>query len=85
MGWLREHIEEDPRHPLYIQTVRGVGYKLTAGELGDPQPAGEICAEQHPANNPIGTAAQSLSDLFAGELFYAKVAASTLLAGKLAL
>lgn len=36
MGWLREHIEEDPRRPRYIQTVRGVGYKLTAGELGDP-------------------------------------------------
>lgn len=28
MGWLREHIEEDPRRPRYIQTVRGVGYKL---------------------------------------------------------
>jgi DNA-binding response OmpR family regulator len=32
IGWLREHIEVDPRHPRYIQTVRGVGYKFTAGE-----------------------------------------------------
>lgn len=24
--WLREKIEEDPSHPRYIQTVRGVGY-----------------------------------------------------------
>ena len=31
MGWLRERIEENPRQPRYIQTVRGVGYKLTAG------------------------------------------------------
>jgi DNA-binding response OmpR family regulator len=29
IGWLRERIEEDPRRPRYIQTVRGVGYKLT--------------------------------------------------------
>ncbi|MCE7987212.1 MAG: DNA-binding response regulator [Caldilinea sp. CFX5] len=28
MGWLRELIEEDPRRPRYIQTVRGVGYKF---------------------------------------------------------
>jgi DNA-binding response OmpR family regulator len=32
IGWLREHIEADPRHPRYIQTVRGVGYKFTGGE-----------------------------------------------------
>jgi DNA-binding response OmpR family regulator len=28
IGWLRERIEDDPRHPRYIQTVRGVGYKF---------------------------------------------------------
>jgi DNA-binding response OmpR family regulator len=28
MGWLRERIEQDPRHPQYIQTVRGVGYRF---------------------------------------------------------
>ena len=32
IGWLREHIEEDPHHPQYIQTVRGVGYKFSRGE-----------------------------------------------------
>jgi DNA-binding response OmpR family regulator len=32
IGWLREHIEVDPRRPRYIQTVRGVGYKFTAEE-----------------------------------------------------
>ena len=32
IGWLRERIELDPRHPRYILTVRGVGYKFAAGE-----------------------------------------------------
>ena len=31
IGWLRERIEEDPRHPKYVQTVRGVGYKFAVG------------------------------------------------------
>ncbi|MCE7983242.1 MAG: DNA-binding response regulator [Caldilinea sp. CFX5] len=26
--WLRERIEDDPAHPAYIQTVRGVGYRF---------------------------------------------------------
>ena len=29
--WLREKIEDDPSHPTQIQTVRGVGYRFTAG------------------------------------------------------
>jgi two-component system alkaline phosphatase synthesis response regulator PhoP len=29
---LRHKIEPDPRHPTYIQTVYGVGYRLVAGE-----------------------------------------------------
>lgn len=32
MGWLRERIEQDPRRPSRILTVRGVGYKFVAGD-----------------------------------------------------
>lgn len=28
ISWLRQAIEEDPRHPKFIKTVRGVGYRL---------------------------------------------------------
>jgi DNA-binding response OmpR family regulator len=28
ISWLRQAIEEDPRKPQYIKTVRGVGYRL---------------------------------------------------------
>lgn len=28
IGWLRKQIEEDPHTPRYLQTVRGIGYKL---------------------------------------------------------
>ncbi len=31
IGWLRELVEEDPRHPRHVQTVRGVGYKFVGG------------------------------------------------------
>jgi DNA-binding response OmpR family regulator len=30
--WLREKLEDDPRNPLYIQTVRSVGYRFYPGE-----------------------------------------------------
>ncbi len=30
--WLREKIEDDPGNPHYIQTVRSVGYRFTAGD-----------------------------------------------------
>jgi DNA-binding response OmpR family regulator len=32
IGKLREKLGDDPSRPLYIQTVRGVGYKLVANE-----------------------------------------------------
>jgi DNA-binding response OmpR family regulator len=35
MGWLRKQIEQDPRQPQYLQTIRGVGYKFTVPE-GSP-------------------------------------------------
>lgn len=28
ISWLRQAIEDDPRHPRYVKTVRGVGYRL---------------------------------------------------------
>ncbi len=31
--WLRKVIEEDPRHPQYLKTVRGVGYCFNAPSL----------------------------------------------------
>lgn len=30
MSWLRRAIEDNPRHPKYIKTIRGVGYRLDA-------------------------------------------------------
>ena len=30
VSWLREAIEEDPRHPQFLKTIRGVGYRLDA-------------------------------------------------------
>ncbi|MBK6748785.1 MAG: response regulator transcription factor [Pyrinomonadaceae bacterium] len=30
VAWLRQKIEENPRHPHYIQTVHGMGYKFMA-------------------------------------------------------
>ena len=28
IAWLRQKLEENPRHPLFIQTVHGMGYKF---------------------------------------------------------
>ncbi len=30
VAWLRQKLEENPKHPHYIQTVHGIGYKFTA-------------------------------------------------------
>src|SRR5215213_8015937 len=30
IAWLRQKLEENPKHPQYIQTVHGLGYKFTA-------------------------------------------------------
>jgi len=34
MSWLRQAIEENPRHPKYIKTVRGMGYRLDVDPTG---------------------------------------------------
>jgi DNA-binding response OmpR family regulator len=28
ISWLRKIIEQDPRHPRFIKTIRGIGYRL---------------------------------------------------------
>jgi DNA-binding response OmpR family regulator len=30
MSWLRAKLEDDPTHPIYFQTIRGVGYRFAA-------------------------------------------------------
>jgi DNA-binding response OmpR family regulator len=30
VSWLRRALETDPRHPRFLKTVRGVGYRLDA-------------------------------------------------------
>lgn len=37
MSWLRQAIEENPRHPKYIKTIRGVGYRLDV-DAADARP-----------------------------------------------
>ena len=32
MSWLRGKLEDDPTHPVYLQTVRGVGYRFARSE-----------------------------------------------------
>lgn len=32
MSWLRAKLEDDPAHPAYLQTVRGVGYRFAIPE-----------------------------------------------------
>jgi DNA-binding response OmpR family regulator len=32
ISWLRQALEDDPRHPRFVKTVRGVGYRLDVDE-----------------------------------------------------
>jgi DNA-binding response OmpR family regulator len=41
ISWLRQAIEEDPRHPKFIKTVRGAGYRLDVENVPRPVPAPE--------------------------------------------
>jgi two-component system OmpR family response regulator len=36
MRWLRQKIEQDPGHPVLLETVRGVGYRLVSGQTSGP-------------------------------------------------
>ncbi len=36
ISWLRQAIEEDPRHPKFIKTVRGAGYRLDVESIPRP-------------------------------------------------
>lgn len=38
VSWLRQAIEEDPRNPVYIKTIRGVGYRLDMEDKKEAQP-----------------------------------------------
>jgi DNA-binding response OmpR family regulator len=38
VSWLREALEDDPRHPRFIKTVRGVGYRLDIDKESDTKP-----------------------------------------------
>jgi DNA-binding response OmpR family regulator len=37
VSWLRQALEEDPRHPQFIKTVRGVGYRLDVEQSLGPR------------------------------------------------
>jgi len=41
MRRLRQKLERDPNHPLYLQTVRGVGYRLVAVAAASVEPETE--------------------------------------------
>ena len=36
ISWLRQAVEDDPRHPQYIKTVRGIGYRLDVDAYNMP-------------------------------------------------
>jgi len=36
VSWLRQAVEDDPRHPRYIKTIRGVGYRLDVEPVTRP-------------------------------------------------
>ncbi len=36
IGWLRKKLDDDPAHPRYIHTVRGVGFRFAAPEEAEP-------------------------------------------------
>jgi DNA-binding response OmpR family regulator len=45
MSWLRQAIEDNPRHPKYIKTIRGVGYRLDLDSITRPRPRKHVSSE----------------------------------------
>ena len=45
MSWLRQAVEENPRHPKYIKTIRGVGYRLDLDTSTRPRPRKRVPVE----------------------------------------
>ena len=41
ISWLRQALEDDPRHPKYIKTERGVGYRLEVEKPKRPSKSGK--------------------------------------------
>jgi DNA-binding response OmpR family regulator len=40
--WLRQKIEPNPKHPQYVLTVHGLGYKFVGGVRSDPTPIPDL-------------------------------------------
>lgn len=56
ISWLRRAIEADPRHPRYLKTIRGIGYRLDIepdtrplNAISAVQANGQISSEHNPA------------------------------------
>jgi DNA-binding response OmpR family regulator len=61
MGYLRTKLEDDPRHPEYILTVRGIGYRLA--ESREDMPAASV---QRTTAPPCGRSSRRLARVQVG-------------------
>lgn len=46
ISWLRQAVEDDPRHPRFIKTIRGIGYRL------DIEPPTRPLSQKFPEESP---------------------------------
>lgn len=51
ISWLRQALEDDPRHPVMVKTIRGVGYRLDIESEDSRHPR-----QQRPLRKPQGNA-----------------------------
>ena len=49
MRRLRQKVEVDPNHPVHVQTMRGIGYRLVQVAADGPTPA---AVDARPALDP---------------------------------